>query len=106
MGLGGIYALQGLFCSSPASPYPSHFTSKPTEEERRESDEKSKAVVAVSEEGEGWAFAAGSDEGDRQRVTFAEKRIISLQPERVRIKEGDGVNVGIFSLKELSVNIS
>ena len=35
LGLGGIYALQQLFCSS--FPYPSHFTSKPTtEEERRE----------------------------------------------------------------------
>ena len=52
MGLGGIYALQQLFRSSFSSPYPSHFTSKPTEEERRESDEKSKAVVAVSEEGD------------------------------------------------------
>ena len=53
----------------------------------RESDEKSKAVVAVREEGErdGKGFAAGSDEGDRQRVTFAEKRIISLETERVRI---------------------
>ena len=65
----------------------------------RESDEKSKAVVAVREEGEGdgEGFAAGSDEGDRQRVTFAEKRIISLETDRVRIKEGDGVHVRTFS---------
>ena len=63
----------------------------------RESDEKSKAVVAVREEGEREGFAAGSDEGDRQRVTFAEKRIISLETERVRFKEGDGVHVQTFS---------
>ena len=52
---------------------------------------KSKAVVAVSEKGE--RDFVGSDEGDRdrrRRVTFAEKRIISLESQRERIKEGGG----------------
>ena len=94
-------------CSSSSAPLPPlpviPLTSLQSRRKRKSEGRKGvRREVQGRRRGEGGrrerdGFAAGSDEGDRQRVTFAEKRIISLETERVRFKEGDGVHVQTFS---------